>query len=99
MRHTFDVVDVDLSTGGAVFELDRQRKTKQEFSVVSGVELGDIIDGDVTKDISVCKAKTDIERVAANGNDTVTVDAKLQWHIDVFVFEFLQLVYAGYIRE
>ena len=48
MRHTFDMVDVDLSTGGAVFELDRQRKTKQEFPVVSGVELGDIIDGDVT---------------------------------------------------
>ena len=46
MFHSFDEVDVDLTTWGSVAQRDRQWHAEEEFTIVGRVELRNVIDCD-----------------------------------------------------
>ena len=98
MFHAFNEVDVDLAAGRAVRQPDGQRHAEQEFTVVGGIELRDVIGGDDAEQLAAFKPQADIEAVAAHRDGPVPVDFEFYWHVEAVVFRDVAGIYGGVIR-
>ena len=79
MFHSFDEVDVDLTTWGSVAQRDRQWHAEEEFTVVGCVELRDVIDCDRGVEPAVFKPQTNVETEAAHAYNAIFAHTELVW--------------------
>ena len=79
MFHSFDEVNVDLTTWRAVAQRDRQGHAEEEFTVMGRVELSNIIGCDCGVEPAVFKPQTDVETEAAYAYNAIFAHAELVW--------------------
>ena len=79
MFHSFDEVDVDLTTWWPVAQRDRQGHAEEEFTIVGRVELRSVIDCDRGVESAVFKPQANVETEAAHAYNAVFAYAELVW--------------------
>lgn len=79
MFHSFDEVDVDLTTRRPVAQRDRQGHAEEEFTVMGSVELRNIIGCDCGVEPAVFKPQTNVETEAVYTYNAIFAHAELVW--------------------
>ena len=79
MFHSFDEVDVDLTTWWPVAQRDRQRHAEEEFTVMGRVELRNVIDCDRGVEPAVFKPQTNVETESAHAYNAIFAHTELVW--------------------
>ncbi|AIE82096.1 hypothetical protein [Actinotignum schaalii] len=74
MPGTNHQIDIDLATGGAFTQTDRQREREEFFPVMNGEEAGVVILSDNAIDLPVLETGTHVKRVATYTHNSVIVD-------------------------
>ncbi|MBK4159781.1 hypothetical protein GWO56_09675 [Corynebacterium macginleyi] len=79
MFHSFNEVDVDLTTRWPVVHRDRQWHAEEEFTVMGRVKLRNVIDCDGGVEPTVFKPQTNVETEAAHAYNATFAHAELVW--------------------
>ena len=79
MFHSFDEVDVDLTTWGSVAQRDRQWHAEEEFTIVGRVELRSVIDCDRGVESAIFKPQANVETEAAHAYNAIFAHTELVW--------------------